>query len=136
MSRYATQSDLNLYGLPLPALQSLVSSDLDGYLAQRFDLPLVEPIPVSIKQKVCQIAQWELLSVRGFNPELGSHVIVRQRFEDAIAWCRDVAAARVTPQVTDSTPGESGDGPFAVSAQTDRSTGVVVASAPRLRGWR
>lgn len=111
MSRYALPADLAQLGLPATALTGVSADDqqaaldsasgvTDGYLAARFNLPLVAPFPPDLVQAVCSIAAYTLLSRRGYNPEAGSDQNVRLRYEDAMKWCRDVSDNRAHPQVT------------------------------------
>jgi phage gp36-like protein len=93
-----------------------------GILAARFDLPITS-WGGDLTQAVCKIAAYEILSVRGFNPD-GDDKNVRDRYDDAMKWLADVAAGRITPiGLVDSTPDTEDLGGAEV---------VTVAS----RGWR
>jgi phage gp36-like protein len=142
---YAQATDFALYGLPSAALGATFTPDdvqraldgasslVDGYLAKHYTLPLIAPFPLSLVQKVCHLAQFDLLAVRGFNPEQGGHVTARMRYEDAISWCKDVGAARVEIDATDSSSGDP-NGEFVV--QAPQGSVVVVSGGPSsLRGW-
>jgi phage gp36-like protein len=72
---------------------------------------------------VCKIAAYELLAIRGFNPD-GDDEQVRKRYEDAMKWLADIAAGRISPVgLVDSTPDEPDEG------------GAEVVTLPA-RGWR
>jgi len=128
VSSYATTDDLAKVGLPSGALSGVdptaqlaalnaASAEADGYLASHFTLPLVAPFPADLVTHVCGIAAFRILSVRGFNPEAGSDVAVRMRFDDAMKWLRDISNNRAHPQVTDSSSGSvDGRPPRVISA--------------------
>jgi phage gp36-like protein len=156
VSSYATPADLYAYGAPesafgdvdptaVQAALDAASTQADGYLANRFTLPVVTPSQ-DLKAAVCQIAAWNLLRRRGFNPEdLGAQAI-RTGYEDAERWLRGVSKGEITPQLTDSSagvapPGGSGGGAFVVQPQATGQTDsagypVYTAGVPRHRGWR
>lgn len=157
MSSYATPGDLVVHGgvpdaltdIPVPDQQAALDSAstvADGYLRSRFTLPLIPsgtaPLwPVDLVSAVCRIAYYTLLSARGFNPEQGSDSNIRSRYNDAMAWLKDVAKGNVTPMVTDSSVNGALGGPFVVQpvlsdtvTNPDGSAAIVV-SAPSARGW-
>lgn len=93
-----------------------------GILAARYDMPL-EAWGGDLSSAVCKIAGYEMLSVRGLNPD-GDDKNVRTRYEDAMKWLAEVASGQINPVgIVDATPGE-GDSP---------SAEVVTYAA---RGWR
>lgn len=107
-TQYATVADLKQLGLVAGALSGVDEADIDaalvaassvadGYLASRYgsSLPLTA-WPESLTMAVCQIAAFRIMSAIGFNPEDGSHEVIRMGFEDAMRWLRDVSAGRVT----------------------------------------
>lgn len=107
MSQYATLSDLTALGLPPAALSGIdnatrtaalvaASATADSYLGKRFALPILE-WGADLTRAVVSIASWDLLSRRGFNPASGADVAIRQRFDDAVGWLRDVARGLVEP---------------------------------------
>jgi phage gp36-like protein len=61
---------------------------INGYLQSRYALPLAS-VPATIVAIACNIARYQLFE---------DHVteIVRKRYEDAIAWLKDVAAGKVS----------------------------------------
>lgn len=73
-----------------------------------------------LRRAVCCIAAYDLLSVRGYNPE-GADENLRLRYEDAIRWLKGVASGFIDPGLIDSTPDEE-------------EGGVATAGCAR-RGW-
>lgn len=134
---YATRTQLGQFGIRAAALAGInnddqdaaleAASDLaDSYLRSRFTLPLTA-WQDDLRRVVCNIAAYDMLSSRGYNPDAGADSNVRQRYEDAIRWLEGVASGRVTPSVTDSgSSGSSGSGSAAGVAR-------VFSSDPR--GW-
>ncbi|MFN7131605.1 MAG: phage protein Gp36 family protein [Myxococcales bacterium] len=128
---YATRPDLAKHGLSADTLSEIAadaqdaalasaSGVVDGYLRARFTLPLLS-WGDELRRVVCHIAAYDLMTVRGFDPENPSDINLRQRYEDALRWLRDVANGAITPELVDSRP--SGTAPRA-----------HVRSHPR-RGW-
>lgn len=104
---YATTTDLANLGLPSALLTGIpgaqqsaalasASATIDSFLASRFVLPL-KTYGQDLTRVACELAAWSILSTRGFNPDHGADVAVRQRYEDAMRWLRDVADERATP---------------------------------------
>ncbi len=132
MSSYATIADLTRLGVSANALSGVdtleqegaiasASNLADGYLATRFTLPIVTP-SADLVEAVCKIAAYNILAIRGYNPELGADEVLRARHKDAIAWMEGVAAGRITPPLVDSTPGGVAalGGPFVTAAGPQR----------------
>lgn len=148
MSSYATPVDLSRHGLSPAALGDVslwdqqaaldaASSLADGYLAATFTLPIVTP-SIDLVIAVCQIAAWNLLRRRGFNPEAGSDAAIRQGYDDSIRWLERVAKGDVVPTLTDSTPGGASavGGAFVVQPQQSSGPGgPLVIGTPMPRGW-
>lgn len=132
---------------PTPAQRQQAALDAastyaDAYLDDKFTLPILTPSP-DLVVAVCAIAGWNLLRVRGFNPEDGANVAIRYGYEDAVKWLRDVAAGRITPQLVDSSGaavGTLGD-PYVLQPQlsqtlTDQNgLPAMVAGTPTSRGF-
>ncbi len=157
MSSYALPADLTRHGasdgalseFPVAYQQSALdaaSAVADGYLAARYRLPLIAqgtpPVfDVGLVVAVCQIAAYNLLSSRGYNPELTGDTNVRSRYLDALKWLRGVAEGEISPQVVDSTPGGVSSGPFVQQATVMPDTydqngmPVLQVGAPVPRGW-
>lgn len=160
MSSYCTPQDLNVLAMPsggLPPFQNAsvqqihldtASDTVDSYLADQVTLPLTGTIPLSIKMKVCQIAAYTLLVARGYNPENPANETMKMQYDEAISWLESIAAGKIKPPLTDSSPdgGVSG-GPDVLQIQPDftsqdqvngrrfvRSGGVRLGP-PTLRGW-
>lgn len=122
---YATLTDLTRLGIPSGALEGVsteakqaaldsASSLADGYLAAQFRLPLVE-WGDDLTGHVCNLAAWQILKVRGFDPEGRADNAVRMGYEDAVSWLERVAAGRLSPQITDSTPEVNDQAPVFVN---------------------
>jgi phage gp36-like protein len=105
-TRYATKADLAKYGLPPAVLQDIPDEDQDAaidaasamaddYLADIVDLPMeADSWPFSLRRHVAVIAGYDLLRVRGFNPE-GSDKLIVDEYERAMKWLRDVSTGDV-----------------------------------------
>ncbi len=150
---YATVEDLVQYGLSAgtldgdltPAQQmaalDAASAYADGYLRSQYTLPLIAPFPPDLVEAVCKIAAYNVLSVRGLNPEPGGDQNYRDRYKDAIAWLQQVGMGHISPSILDSSPGQNPIGPYVVQAFTDPSTVnqdntlVPLTRKPSSRGW-
>lgn len=75
------------------------SDVVDSYFRDRFKLPLAT-WGTDVKRVTAQIAVYDLLVVRGYNPSAGADVNVRLRYEDALKWLLQVARQEVQPNVT------------------------------------
>lgn len=122
---YATTTDLTRLGVPTKALEgvsaeakeaalSSASSLADGYLAAQFNLPLTE-WGDDLTGHICSIAAWQILKVRGIDPEGRADNAIRMSYEDAIDWLERIAAGRLSPQFTDSTPEVNDQAPVFVN---------------------
>lgn len=103
---YATRTDLTTHGLSSAALGSIsttaqdaaldaASASADSYLRTRYSTP-VTGYGVDLTRAVCALAAWDLLSVRGYDPQRGGDEAVRLRAEDAMRWLRDVSAGKAS----------------------------------------
>jgi phage gp36-like protein len=113
---YANLVDLDTHGLPAAAVASVTqakrcealaaaSEEADGKLAVRFDLPL-SAWGVDLTKCIAKIAAYEILSVRGFNPD-GADANVRDRYLDAMKWLDGVAKGSTEPiGIVDASPTE------------------------------
>lgn len=145
MSSYATPANFATYGLPDPTVGGMSSATIqaaldaasnrvDGYLADKYTLPISTPYPLVLVQTVCQLAQFDLLCVRGFDPELSLHNVIRMRYEDAISWCKDIASRRtLVAGLIDATP--NCDTESVVVQPRQDYLGCFVASRSHLRGF-
>ncbi len=137
---YATTTDLVNYGLPASVLAATTNAQqvailngrsrwIDSFLRAQFELPLVT-WDTDITQAVCAAASYDLMVIRGYNPEAGADINIRLRFEDARKWAEDCAAGKLTPSVTDSSP----DAAQGTANQGITSAGPRVSSATQ-RGY-
>jgi phage gp36-like protein len=135
---YCDVSELHRWGVNEAALEDVAADDqeaaldaasdlIDSYLRQRYTLPLVS-WGHDLKRACAIIAAWDLISARGYNPNDPADDNLRQRYEDTIAWLRDISAGKVAPQITDSTPG-------ATEGQAPPGARVQVSSNVQ-RGWQ
>lgn len=119
-TRYAERADLVRFGLSADALVGVptatqdealdgASSVLDGYIASRKTLPL-SAWGDDLRRYVCGIASYDIMVIRGFDPNSGSDEQLRKRFDDAIAWGKLFAAGGVeSPDMADATPADATD---------------------------
>ena len=90
------------------------SSDIDGYLAARYAVPITPP-PLSLVRLACDIARYRILGDSASEN-------VRGRYKDAIAAVRDIGAGR--SRLTE----------LEQSAAARDSATVEIVSAPRIFG--
>jgi len=150
VAAYATQADFASLGLPAKATAGIPSGDIDAaleaasrvvdsYIGSRYDLPLVT-FDKSVTMAVCKIAAYELLSRRGFAAGSADSENVQKRYDQAVAWCRDVARGLALPAVTTTTdqtkpPVDPQNAPFVRQRTVDPTTGDVTVGTPSTRGW-
>lgn len=112
---YASLDDLRGCGVPAAALASLPLPDqqaaltrasrwADTFLRDKYHLPLLGTIDPALTLWVCWVACYMLLSTRGFNPNSGIDVVVRDNYLAAIDSLRRVANGQQSLCVTQSTP--------------------------------
>lgn len=113
MAAYCTAADLDL---PQEALNELDASDIteaisrasamvDSYLASRFTLPLVQvggAWPEDLVDAAAGLATYRLMKRRGYNPAAGQNDTIRQGYQDAVKYLKDVSKGDATPQVRGS----------------------------------
>lgn len=132
---YATPEQLAQLSVAARAIAGIPTADkeaallansrrADGYLAQQFTVPL-SAWNEDLSRAVCDWTTYDLLSVRGYNPEAPGDVNVRLRALDATRWFEAIAAGEVIPQVT------GGDGAEA----TDRPSLFPEIDSDDPRGW-
>jgi phage gp36-like protein len=63
-------------------------AEIDGYLSSVYVTPIAGTVPIDVVRISCDIARYRLYNDKA--PEE-----IRQRYEDARAWLRDVAAGKV-----------------------------------------
>ncbi len=115
-----------LTDVPAEDQESVMSSStdmVDGYLRTAgYGVPIPATIVVpSIKRAEAAIWAWDLLKFRT-DPTTEAGALVRQSYEDAILWLRDVAKGVIQPipldssgATQDATPTVEEGGAFAVS---------------------
>lgn len=100
----------NMVG-PCPAVDSAINdacSEIDGYLAVRYTLPISEPTPLILKRCACELARYFL-----WDDNTTDHV--RQRYEDAVNILKSIASGATVLPVTTFYPEPSAGGVFIVS---------------------
>lgn len=129
MTPYAVLTDLYAYGLPLVAMGN-VGTDVqqkcldarnefaDDKMRARYKLPLLAPYPESLKQSICQLAAWDVLVIRGYNPGAGADVNIRDRADMALKWFDDVERQRCHPSVVESGDADPGYAAPAIVSRT------------------
>lgn len=95
---------------------------LDGFLARQFTLPLLT-WGSDVSGTAAADAALTILTARGYNPNEGADVAIRERRDDAARWAELVARGAVIPTVTDSATEDEG-----IAAD-------VYVSSGRRRGW-
>lgn len=148
---YAAVGDLTLYGAPAGAFVATTPEQqaaavnaanalADDYLHRRFALPLSQWGP-DLVRAVAVIATYDLIVVRGSNPEAPGNADLHARWEDAIKWLAGIAAGNITPPLMQGNPNATGpgatggEGEFVAAVSSD-DTGRFVVSYPRSgRGW-
>ncbi len=138
---YATRSDLETFGVSAESWDETkedaeayldAASDLaDSYLRLHYQIPFPPPVPTMLKQAVCKIAAYEILSHRGYNPE-GDAGQLLTRYKQAIDWLKDVGSGRAVIGIDE--PGEGHGGPFVVSPSRGEPS-LVLTVPPQGRGW-
>jgi phage gp36-like protein len=93
-------------------------------VSDKITLPLTPPYDPNLVQANCNIAVWNLLAARGYNPENPADAHIRVRYEDTMNWLKMISQNRAQLQQTTLVPQKAG-------VQPD-----VVCSRPRhLRNW-
>jgi phage gp36-like protein len=146
MASYASPADFQNYGLLTAALKSLTnaqvvaalneaSDEVDSYLAARYPLPLVA-WGTTITKAACVIASWNLLSLRGFDPNNGIDQAVKMRYDDQIAWLTRVQKQMAHPQGIETTPSPSDSPQFLQpTVYSGSMVGIAYGNTARNRGW-
>ena len=83
-------------------------AEIDGYVGSRYTLPLPTPTPPVLVPIACDIARYRLYDDAVTD-------VVRQRYEDAIARLKDIAAGRLSLGI-DPAPAANGAGGIVVRA--------------------
>ena len=109
---YASAGELDTWGASADILSAIPEADktgaleiasalCDGYLAQRYKLPIVAFCP-DLRRAVLAIASYDLISARGYDPASTDNGNIRQRYLDAIEWLKAVADGEISPDIIDS----------------------------------
>lgn len=117
MTRYANTTNLARLGIRAEALTGIAtavqeealdaaSAVADGYLRARGYVMPLTAWSTDLTRAVAILAAFDLLVTRGYDPQAGGDDVLLRRVEMATTWLRDVAAGRVTPDLSDSTPSE------------------------------
>jgi phage gp36-like protein len=148
-SQYAQPADLQSVGLlgtflqlvPVPsqvqALQN-ASAIMDGYIGQRFILPIVT-WGFDIQMHCCWLAAFILIQQRGYNPQNPAEKTWEERYDKAMAWLKDVSNGKATPsQVLDSSPNAQPGASAPQSSPQVVSPGLAAGVVPPTWGtnWR
>jgi len=110
MSQYCTVSDLTTFGINSTALAQIdpvilnnqciaASGVADGYLAGRYNLPLLTPYPQDLVMYVTWIAQFLSMSVRGYRPDAGADELIKDKYILAVDWLKGVQRQAIHPNV-------------------------------------
>lgn len=135
--QYATAGDFTKYGLPDDALDGYTgdindlllegSAKVDTYLRGRYTVPLANPYPKEIVKAVCVLAAWDLLSVRGFDPNSESDTAIRQRYDDLCdrpmqpGWLERISQGRINLDIAaDQTPTTGEGAPIVLGTASTR----------------
>ena len=78
-------------------------ADIDSVLAGRYRAPFTSTDP-SVEMWNAHISAWHLLNFIGFNPNKGSDLTVRKRFEDAQKALHEVSVRLRHPVVIEASP--------------------------------
>jgi hypothetical protein len=126
MATHPTLSDLYRFGAPAASFGSLSDGDRQDAIAAAYaeleaaataqgKTPLGDPLPDDVRQKICHVAAYELMSRVGFNPTAGADANYLVRANTARAYFRDIARGIVRPAFIFDAPRESRAQPKVVS---------------------
>lgn len=142
MSKYANLEDLLASGIPQKALNGTTTFEqeavltkasalVDSYISVRFGMPLVS-WGEDLRLHTAKLAAYLLLQKRGFSPQGDDADTIRDAYDDAISWLKDVARGLATPidvvQTTISAPQDGGPGQTMVLAPAQGSIGLSAGS--------
>lgn len=98
----SAQAFTNLADAVIESALTRWSRWLDGYLIRKFKLPLVS-WEDDVRGAVTDLAAYQLIRVRGFNPDTGDATIV-DAYKEAVKWANSIPLG-TTPLVVDSSGG-------------------------------
>jgi phage gp36-like protein len=107
---YALPSDLMRFGLPARALESVpmtaivdacfaASEEAAGYLGSAYSLPLAS-WGVDLRMHVAKMAAYNLMSIRGYDPDSGQDRLLQVGRDQAVTWLNRVADGKLRPMPT------------------------------------
>jgi phage gp36-like protein len=113
MSSYATVTDLTNFGINPVAVANIAPATLqlqcdtasgvaDGYLAGRYNMPILTPYPQDLVMYVTWIAAFLTMSVRGYNPDAGADQTIKDKYILAVEWFMGVQRQRIHPAIIQS----------------------------------
>ena len=148
MSSYATPAQLAQYSLNATALGGVnpisstdqqaeldsASTEIDGYLASQYLLPLLT-WGTDLTVHVCNIAAYRLMGRRGYKAG-GADQGFKDRYDEAIRWATKIAQGTISPPtIKDSTPAGSGEGaPGVMTGLAGSTVGGCVTPSVQLGG--
>lgn len=136
MNPYAQLTDLYNFGARASAYGDLTTGQQQAHLdaaaatadaafRARYgyqNVPLVPPIDPAITQKVCELASWNLITLRGFDGTNESDKNIRDRGMMAVRWFAQVERQEQHPNVQ-------------VSVQSDATVAAPMVISNPLQGW-
>lgn len=156
MAAYVEEADFAGMGLPQRLVDSLdagvlaaalenASRTVDSYIGARYRMPIAA-WGNDIEKCVCDLAAYSIMQRRGFAPGAGDAEQLRQRYEDAIGWLKDVARGVASPfgiqqaSVTDSTDQTTNAISFVTQSQSGTISTVqtdcfTISTSSNRRGW-
>jgi hypothetical protein len=130
---YADPEDLWRLGIPKRAVEDIepvdavaanllaASGDANTAIPLSAQLPLTQPYPFVLREKVCHLAASALLAVIGIDPDNAADLHVIRRAEAAKKWFDAIALGQLVPPWVDATP------------DVDEGGGYIICDTPR--GW-
>lgn len=135
--QYATSTDFGKHGLPPQALvgftgdidQLLVkaSAKFNSYARGRYTVPFATPYPDEVVEAVCWLAAYNLMTVRGYDPNNEADRAIEDRYRDLTGrpgqkgWLQDLASGRINLAIdADTTPSTSEGGPIVIATSSGR----------------
>lgn len=115
--QYATVEDMARFAVPAVVLRDIEDAEInavlvsatstaDSYLENRYNPPITT-VPDSLKEAVANLAAWTLIKQKGIRPGSEDEETIRESYEDAMKWLRDIAAGRATLPSQETAPGPS-----------------------------
>jgi phage gp36-like protein len=112
---YVLPSEIPSLGLPRAALEGVTqetlaekclgaSDEAAGYLDGAYTLPLIT-WDSSLRKHVAAMAVFDLMRVRGYDPDSGKDMIIKMGRDDALTWLNRIANGKLRPTtIVDTTP--------------------------------